>query len=644
MQHIVERFEKVIGRLLAHHRIVEPIGAGGMGVVCRAREEHLLRDAATKVLPAGALAATLFLMPGAAAIAGPPGGTKGWIRVETDHFTLFSGAPQKRTMEIASSLEAFRDTLTRFHPGFSFDPHETMGIYVFGNRATFLPYAPSELSMSADIAGYYMPTADANFMALNAAAVSGLGVVLHEYTHAFIARNLPMAPGWFREGLSDCYATFKLDGNHGELGLPNASDLRVLARHLPLSLQDLLGRDHAPASTDAGRWELEFQAESWAFMHYLLWGSPERRPQMAAFLQALERGTAMDEAFGDAFHADYKTIEDELRRYVFKDQYPYMKMTFPGLNVAQPRVWPMARDEVLVHLGELLAQAFPDRLASADEHFREAARLNPNNARAHAGLGYLCYTKDRSARAIARYAVAYRLAPDDAAISQYYGAVLLDRLFWKSPDEQWGEAETGRLVAEARDLAARAIRLKPEYQPAYVTLGRCHLVGGDDAAGIAAFETAMRLRPWDMNTALMLVFLETRSGRMDDARAAVDRYLARDPLMAQLGRTILSLPDPGAVAAPRTGERVDRDLALDEAALAAATDEQVRTALKRMIKWIHDRQDGQKMIRDFDRAEALLEAGDAAGAAALLEPLTHGVTDPTLAADARDALAGLKKR
>ncbi len=47
----------MVGKNLSHYRVLEELGRGGMGIVCKSEDTKLERIVAINVLPCGALAA-----------------------------------------------------------------------------------------------------------------------------------------------------------------------------------------------------------------------------------------------------------------------------------------------------------------------------------------------------------------------------------------------------------------------------------------------------------------------------------------------------------------------------------------------------------------------------------------------------------
>jgi uncharacterized protein HemY len=153
--------------------------------------------------------------------------------------------------------------------------------------------------------------------------------------------------------------------------------------------------------------------------------------------------------------------------------------------------------------------------------------LNPNQARAYSGLGYLKYAGSRFDEAVPHLEKAMAIEPD--AMSCYLLARSLLKINASAPAAGPGpKPATGTppWLGRARDLLARAIALRPGFVAPYVVLGATHtLPDGDAPAGIALLEKARMMLPARTDIAGNLVYLLLWEGDFVRAQRLVDEAL-----------------------------------------------------------------------------------------------------------------------
>ena len=128
-------------------------------------------------------------------------------------------------------------------------------------------------------------------------------------------------------------------------------------------------------------------------------------------------------------------------------------------------------------------------------------------------LGALCERLDLQAEAIEHFAVAIRLAPDNAALFNHLGRAL---------------AASGRAV-EADRAFRRAIELNPGFAEAHFNLGTLVRQGGNGAEAVASYRRALAADPRGIHILINLGITLQELGAAEEASAALQQAIALDP-------------------------------------------------------------------------------------------------------------------
>ena len=199
------------------------------------------------------------------------------------------------------------------------------------------------------------------------------------------------------------------------------------------------------------------------------------------------------------------------------------------------------------------------RFAEAEREWRQALGLNPHDARAHAMLAFCLAERKAYAEASHEADAAVGLAPDEPFVHYVRGKVLYDRNRYE---------EAAAAVGQAIQLDA----FDPDY---FWLLAAIRFEQRLWPAALAAAEEGLKADPEHAGCTNLRAMALVKLGRRDEAGAAIDAALARDPdnavTHANQGWTLLHRREPRkALEHFREALRLDPDLEWARAGMVEA--------------------------------------------------------------------------
>src|SRR5215471_15321195 len=129
-----------------------------------------------------------------------------WVSVRSQNFLLVGNASDFQIRRIARELEEFRAAFGMLFPNAGRKSPIGTTVIVFKDDSAFKPFKPLYEGKPANVAGYFQPGSDVNFIALNG-AIEKPAVVYHEFVHSLTNNATQRLPAWVNEGLAEFYST-----------------------------------------------------------------------------------------------------------------------------------------------------------------------------------------------------------------------------------------------------------------------------------------------------------------------------------------------------------------------------------------------------------------------------------------------------
>ena len=400
---------------------------------------------------------------------------RSWLEVRSANFTIFTNLPQAKAVALSEELEIFRALVSKLSTltgAKRIEPRVPTRIFAFAGAHEFQNFAPDYSTR-----GYFRQGLRENIVALDASSSRGMDartIMFHEYTHFLVHNQNDIAlPLWYDEGFAEFLGTTRIDEKTVFIGAaptyrranalwsdPHTTETIVRARNF-----ERLGRR---ADLDVLSAVLAARALPDAGPQH---GDQNVGGKAASYMKLLDQGHDDEAAFevGRSTWISTSPLR-ELNRYNELPKIPALNLpralfaTEKGTRCAH-----CLRPRSPCQLGFLALSV--GRFDLAEGYFNRATSLEPNCARAYAGLGIVEQYVRGGELARPDFERALELAPDD-----YENHLEFAEWIHETAEQEQRPSQ----LAEAREHYQRAIELAPQVPEGHAMLGRTYVMTQED--------------------------------------------------------------------------------------------------------------------------------------------------------------------
>jgi hypothetical protein len=419
-----------------------------------------------------------------------------WVEVKSAHFVVTSNAGAGSAKTLAWQLEQIRSALATLWPWAKLDLNKPLKVLAVKDEASMRALAPSFWEQRGGVrpACVWVGGVDQNYLAIRSDLKAEDTVNINPYVSAYFSyvslilqqnseRHQPL---WFSRGIAGVLSNTIVRESGIMLGPPIPWHLDHLRSQSRLRLAKLLEVTASSPELKSGDGLNAFDAESWALVHYLMFGEEGARwPKLDKYAQLVATGTDSSAAFKETLGPP-DDLESGFANYVARNLFTFRRVNVDasvkreGFAVRQVPAAESASDRALFHAAmnrPVEARAAIDEARKADagaaeSYVAEALLLDREQKRDEARAAYEHAVTAGSASGYAYYRLAglLWLPPADHETLTRIEALLSKAVSLNIRDAaasaDFGEVRSELGTSAALPYVLRAISLDPS-EPAY---------------------------------------------------------------------------------------------------------------------------------------------------------------------------------